>query len=261
MRHSTSVHGSDPDLQAAIASRTRFKQLVHVESCESTQDLAQRDEGVAPCIFWADHQTAGRGRQGREWSDQPGLDLAVTLRVPALSLGNPVCLAAAVPLAVLQALESRVGRNLKLKWPNDLLLGGRKICGILMDSLGRVPETYLLGVGINVNRTCFPAELTETATSLALTTGRETDRGELLLDLAVRIHDTIERLERDDWASLQTLFAERLGLMNRRVTLKVGSSVYRGRMVALDFERIGLEDGTSVPLGLVQSITAGADQA
>ena len=201
-----------------MACRTRFKRLVHVTACESTQDLARNDEHPSPSAFWADHQTEGRGRQGRDWSDEPELDLAVTFKVSNLSLHNPVCLAAAVPLAVLKVLEPRAGVELKLKWPNDLLLDGRKISGILMDSLGRAPETYLLGVGINVNRTHFPAELTETATSLALTTGRETDRGELLLDLAVRIHDTIARLQQDDRASLETLFAERLGLMNRRVS-------------------------------------------
>ncbi len=240
-----------------MASRTRFKRLVHVDSCGSTQDLAQGDGDSASAVFWAEHQTAGRGRQGRDWSDEPGLDLAVTFRVHQLSLANPIWLAAAVPLSVLKALEPRTGMRLTLKWPNDLLLGGRKISGILMDTLGLVPETYLLGIGINVNRTQFPSELSETATSLALATGREMDRLELVLELAVQIHDTLDQLERNERAPLESLFGDRLGLMNRMVTLRAGSSTYRGRMVALDFEGLTLDDGTTVPLGLVQNIAPG----
>ena len=255
MPRSTSAQGSDPDLEAMLASRTRFARLLRVASCESTQDLAQADGDPAPCAFWAEHQTAGRGRQGRDWSDEPGLDLAVTFKVSP-SLDNPIWLAAAIPLAVLQALEPRAGVELRLKWPNDLLLGGRKISGILVDG---VPEGYLLGVGINVNRTSFPSELTETATSLALATGVEMDRDELFLDLAVRIDDTLTRLERNERASLEALFADRLGLMGRQVTMVGGSARYRGRIAALDFERITLADGSAVPLGLVQRISAGAE--
>ncbi len=240
-----------------MAARTRFKRLVHVTACDSTQDLAQLDEHPLPSAFWAEHQTAGRGRQGRDWSDEPGLDLAVTFKVPQLSLENPICLAAAVPLSVLKALEPQTGARLALKWPNDLLLGGRKISGILMDTLGQAPETYLLGIGINVNRTQFPSELFETATSLALTTGREMDRWELVLELAIQIHDTLDQLERNERAPLEILFGERLGLMNRMVTLRAGSSTYRGRMVELDFEGLTLDDGTTVPLGLVQNIAPG----
>lgn len=241
-----------------MAARTRFKRLVHVAACDSTQDLAQLDEHPLPSAFWAEHQTAGRGRQGRDWSDEPGLDLAVTFKVSNLSLRNPVWLAAAIPVSVLQVLEPRAGVQLKLKWPNDLLLGGRKVSGILMDSVGRVPGTYLLGVGINVNRTWFPRELTETATSLALVTGREMDRGQLLVELAVQIHDTLEQLERNERAPLEALFRNRLGLMHRRVTLTEGSSVHRGRIIAMDFERIALDDGTTMPLGLVRGIATGS---
>lgn len=240
-----------------MASRTRFTRLVRVASCASTQDLAQADGHPAASAYWAEHQTAGRGRQGRDWSDEPGLDLAVTFKVPDLSLDNPIWLAAAIPLAVLQVLEPRAGMRLKLKWPNDLLLSGRKVSGILTDRQGKLPDTYLLGIGINVNRTGFPGELIETATSLALATGKEVDRIELFVDLAVRIDDTLAKLERGERASLEGLFADRLGLMGRRVTLSGGSARQSGRIEALDFERITLHDKTSVPLGLVQRIEPG----
>ena len=85
------------------------------------------------------------------------------------------------------------------------------------------------------------------------------DRAELFLDLAVQIDDTLARLERRERASLEALFADRLGLMGRQVTMSGGSARHRGRIAALDFEHITLHDGTTVPLGLVQSISAGAE--
>ena len=138
------MDSSTSALEAWLQEHTRFRQLLHVVSCESTQSLALQDVGpkdsaVDCAVFWADHQTAGRGREERNWADAAGQDLCVTFRVRGCVLKNPAQLAAAMPVVIVQALSDHVGdpQQLRAKWPNDVLLSGRKLCGILIDSIGQ----------------------------------------------------------------------------------------------------------------------------
>lgn len=239
-------------IETLLRATTRFQKLVHVASCPSTQDLAAAAPADGDAVFWADHQTRGRGRQQHEWHDEPGADLAVTFRV-RLALPAPLALPAALPIAVLTALEPLAGRALRLKWPNDLFLDDRKLCGVLIDAgvVGR--DSYLIGIGVNCNRTRFPRELEATATSLALATGHTIDRGELLLaiareleamlrDLAVRRHDRLEQT-----------FCARLGLVGQRVVVDAGAE-HVGVLQHLDFQRVTLDGDRSFPLAIVRGM-------
>jgi len=145
----------------------------YLESCGSTQrELTDADaEGT---VVAAGHQTEGRGRLGRAWEDEPGTSLLFSLlltpRVPAERLPELTVLAAE---AVAEAVEGRV------KEPNDVLLGGRKVAGVLGEaSEGRV----VLGIGVNANQTAgqLPPETGFPATSLHLERGAPVDRAELL---------------------------------------------------------------------------------
>lgn len=239
----------DAELTRRIAATTRFRRLVHLAACASTQDVAAAESDDAAAIFWADHQTAGRGRQQREWHDEPGADLAVTFAC-RLALPEPALLPAAVPVCALQAVEPFAGRALRLKWPNDVFLDGRKLAGVLIDASG---GRYAIGVGVNVNRTRFPRDLDGIATSLAQATGRVTDRCELLLALAQRLDAALAALLCGDTAALEQLFVARLGLVGRRVAVHAGT-VHEGRLEQLDLRRLVLDGGRSVPLGIVQGI-------
>jgi BirA family transcriptional regulator, biotin operon repressor / biotin---[acetyl-CoA-carboxylase] ligase len=151
----------------------------HVESCPSTQRLLGEDDPEGATVA-TDHQTAGRGRLGRVWEDAPGraILMSVLLRPeaptplwPELSLlaGN----------AVAAALRSETGIDASLRHPNDVVIAGRKLAGVLPEaSRGRV----VLGIGVNVNqrREELPAETVKPATSLRLELGRELERAPLL---------------------------------------------------------------------------------
>jgi BirA family transcriptional regulator, biotin operon repressor / biotin---[acetyl-CoA-carboxylase] ligase len=151
----------------------------HVESCPSTQRLLGEDDPEGATVA-TDHQTAGRGRLGRIWEDAPGraILMSVLLRPeaptplwPELSLlaGN----------AVAAALRSETGIDASLRHPNDVVIAGRKLAGVLPEaSRGRV----VLGIGVNVNqrREELPAETVKPATSLRLELGRELERAPLL---------------------------------------------------------------------------------
>lgn len=240
--------------ETLLQQRTRFRRLVHVASCTSTQDLAAAAPRDGDAIFRADHQTKGRGRQAREWHDEPGLDLAVTFRV-TISLPQPLALPAALPVAVLQACEPLAGRPLRIKWPNDLFLDGRKLSGVLIDAGVGGPDTYLIGIGINCNRTRFPRDLEAIACSLATATGHEVDRDALLLTLAERIDAMLVDLQARRHERLEALFRERLGFVGKPVVIDAGAQ-HTGELRGIDFQRLELDGGRTFPLAIVRAIRA-----
>lgn len=150
----------------------------HVEHCESTQLLLGPDDPEG-AIATADHQTGGRGRLGRRWEEAPATAvlLSVLLRPPPGRRAPELTLVAAV--AVAQAVEDATGLPAQIKWPNDVLLGARKVAGILAELRDGV---VVLGIGLNVNQ--VEEELPERrelpAGSLRLADGRERDREQVL---------------------------------------------------------------------------------
>ena len=179
--------------QAAVAPRLRgrFGQpYVFVSECASTQRLLAPNapEGA---VAVADHQTEGRGRLGRVWLDEPGeaLLFSLCLRPDAPPARWPE-LTPVVGRAAAYAIEAVAGVRPEIKAPNDLLVGGRKLAGILAEATeGRL----VLGIGVNVGA----APSSEQATSLAAETGREIDRADLLVELLARIE-----LAYDEWVAM-----------------------------------------------------------
>jgi BirA family biotin operon repressor/biotin-[acetyl-CoA-carboxylase] ligase len=165
----------------------------HVEVCPSTQRLLG-DELAEGAVAVAEEQTEGRGRLGRQWLSPPGTSLLVSilLRPPVESRALPE-LSVVAGRACAEAIGSVTGLAPEIKLPNDVLLGGRKVAGILAEAReGRV----VLGIGINVNvpRDALPAEVARPATSLLVETGSEVDRAELLVQLLL----VLER-RYDEW--------------------------------------------------------------
>jgi len=172
-------------------------------------------EGVAEgAVVGAEHQTAGRGRHGRAWSDAPGMNLlfSVVLRppLPPERLGL-VPLAAGV--AVAEAVAPWVAPVVpQLKWPNDVLLGGRKAAGLLLEGhlAPGTPSTLVLGLGLNVNQPDFPPEIVGGATSLALEAGRPLPRAPLLADLLLALERRYDALLGGDGAGVCAAFEARM---------------------------------------------------
>ena len=165
-----------PRLTDQLPTDTAWRGITHLAEVDSTNAEVLRRGGLwAPVL--ADHQTAGRGRLGRDWQERPGAGLAMSVLVPAVTpLG---WLPLLTGLAVRDALAG-VGVEAALKWPNDVQLpadGHRKVCGILCQGAGALDAGVVVGIGINVHheRGDLP---TETATSLRLV-GAEVDRTDL----------------------------------------------------------------------------------
>ncbi|CAN0506940.1 unnamed protein product [Discosporangium mesarthrocarpum] len=166
---------------------------------------------------------------------------------------QPVALPAALPVAVLQACEAFAGRELRIKWPNDVFAGDRKLSGVLIDRDSRRPNTYRIGIGINVNRTQFDGELADIATSLATLTGHSHDRTAVLIELATHVDAMLSALQQEQLRDYERLFAQRLGLLDQIVDVTAGETV-RGKLTAIDFERLTLNGTRHVPLAITTAM-------
>lgn len=171
----------------------------HFASLGSTNDQLKQmpDAPEFTCIV-ADEQTAGRGRYARQWHSAPGagLYLSVLLR-PAASAQLPL-LSLMAAVAVAETLLARGVMGIDIKWPNDVFLDERKLCGILVEatSAGREAPRLILGIGVNLNQQIFPAELSATATSLRLATGQVTAVDQFRDQLLAGLAEWYERWQR-----------------------------------------------------------------
>ena len=176
-------------MRANLSSRIFGRVLEYHEQVGSTNDvILDMAEQTAPhgTVCLADEQSAGRGRRGYGWFSPPGCGIwASVLLRPRLSAARTPPLTLCAAAAVAPVLETAAGVSVEIKWPNDLIMGGRKVAGILAESrvVSGDEPVIVIGMGINVNHTRgqFPDELYESATSLRIESGRPVDREDLFL--------------------------------------------------------------------------------
>jgi BirA family biotin operon repressor/biotin-[acetyl-CoA-carboxylase] ligase len=181
--------------------------VIRLGEVTSTQAVAfDLAAGGAPdgTVIVAEHQTGGRGRRGRSWHDEPGasLLLSIVLR-PRLAPARLPTLSLAAGVAVAEALHDVAALNSRVKWPNDVLVDGRKIAGILLESRTEAAPIVVVGIGINVNQRSFPAAVAHGATSIALARGRPVDREAVLTAVVERFAGWRARLEADGFGPIR----------------------------------------------------------
>jgi len=162
--------------------------VLRFESLPSTNTELARlaSEGAAEGLaILADEQTAGRGRLQRAWSSPKGAGLYFSLLLrPAIPQDQWPLITFVAALAVGDALREAAAVETDIKWPNDLLSGERKICGILAEAIDSpLGRSVILGIGINLTQRAFPEELVDVATSVAEASGRQPDRETILAAL------------------------------------------------------------------------------
>lgn len=162
--------------------------IVCFPSVDSTNEEAKRKAVLGErdgTLFVADNQTAGKGRRGRVWSSPEGKDIFCTILLrPEIPPDRASMLTLVAALSAAAAAETHSGELCQIKWPNDVILHDRKICGILTEMGLEMDEIsyVVIGVGFNINRESFPEELAGTATSIYGETGRQTVRAAFLAD-------------------------------------------------------------------------------
>lgn len=214
----------------------------YFETVGSTNDeaLAWATEGADDLsLIVADEQTAGRGRQGRKWHTPAGTALAFSLilRPSADEQKNPARTTALGALALTDALRPR-GLTAQIKWPNDVLVEGRKVAGILVESVwtGESLDAAVLGMGVNVLKGSVPPEelLHFPATSLEEAMGKPFDRVELLHDILAALLIWRPRLATDSFIAA---WEEQLAFRGKQVRVaKADQAPITGKLVGLDLD-------------------------
>jgi BirA family transcriptional regulator, biotin operon repressor / biotin---[acetyl-CoA-carboxylase] ligase len=230
-----------PVLDHALTGTPFAGKLHFFPTIHSTNTYAmQEGESNAPegSVYFADEQTAGRGRGAHEWSSPPGSGLygSVLLR-PRIPPADVLWLSLAAGLAVRDAVMQVTSLECDLRWPNDLLFGPRKFCGILTELNAEVTRIrhLVVGIGINVHQQQFPPEITSIATSLHIETGRAWPRQELLIALLQSLHREVLAL-----SDSTDMNVARQSVLER---LERASSWVRGKQVRVE-EMEGFEGMT-----------------
>jgi BirA family biotin operon repressor/biotin-[acetyl-CoA-carboxylase] ligase len=172
-----------PDILGPLVAGTLFgSNIHHYFRIGSTNVTAmQMAAGGEPegAVFAAEQQTAGRGRGGHSWESEQsvGIYCSTVLR-PVIAPADALLLSLMAGIAVAEAVEQTTGLHPDLRWPNDVLLNGKKFCGILTEMSGEPTQVRyaVIGIGINVNHTSFSGELEPIATSLRIESGRAWSR-------------------------------------------------------------------------------------
>jgi len=208
------------------------ERVIFLPECGSTNDEARRFafKGASDLsVVLTERQTSGRGRQGQPWLCPAGEGLAFTLIVrpkEAPTLWSRFALAAG--LAIAEGLDS-FGVSSGVKWPNDVWVGGKKICGILVEADSGF---VVVGVGLNVNVKAFPNGLSHPATSLALELGEEISREEVLISCLRRLELRLAQIG-SDFEELLDAWSARCVLNGNNVRLDVGGITRTGHVAGV----------------------------
>ena len=233
-----------------FAGNLRYFATIH-----STNTLAmkQAEDGArSGTVYFADEQTAGRGRGAHAWHSAPGSGLYVSILLrPRIAPADVLWLSLAAGLAVHDAVRHVTALEPDIRWPNDMLFGRKKFGGILTELNAEVTRVrhVVIGIGINVHQEEFPPDLAPIATSLAIESGRHWSRQDLLLALLCNIDREVNALVLPGQLDTATL-----GILTR---LEASSTWVRGKQVYVEEEAgyAGITDGLD-PRGFLRIRTA-----
>lgn len=213
-----------------------FRPVIHIDTVTSTMDLLGKlaHAGAASgTTVMADLQTGGRGRSGRRWTTPPGTSLLLsTLLRPRRPVGECGLLALLAGLAVARAIDPHVETRCELKWPNDVLIDGRKVAGVLIVARETsTPTTSVLTVGIGINVTTQRPDLPQAATSVGLQSPRQVSRMSILDGLGVALAHVYDEFRMDAVDEALAEINDRLAFRDEHVTIQDGPREHRGRVI------------------------------
>ena len=217
-------------LETAWAGKT----CLCFDTLPSTNDYAKelmKTETAHGTLITADRQTAGKGRRGRQWEAPTGSSILMSLCLePKIRPEHAAGLTLVMALAAAEGIRECTGCGPMIKWPNDIVLNGKKICGILTEMCLRSGSYgVVIGIGINVNIPEFPSELAETATSLLLETGKEIPREALIAAVLKHFEYFYERFaQTEDLSHLKVQYEALLVNQGKIVRVLDAKAPYTG---------------------------------
>ena len=206
--------------------------LVHFKEIDSTNNYLKNSYKLLGDFTFAsaDYQSHGKGRNDRVWQSNSGENLMFSFLIKnevLMKEFNIISLLTAVEVA--KEIEEYGIDNVTIKWPNDVLIGDKKVCGILLE--GQVPEYLIVGVGLNVNQKEFPEGLRRPATSLSLEAKQDFDIQEIGNRLFSNIVNNLSNLKSEQYLDY---FKKHNYLLNKRVRVVINNEVFIGEVVGID---------------------------
>jgi len=231
------------DLLVRLGKTKVIGRDIHVfKQTTSTNDVIEklaRDGVKEGVVIFAESQTRGRGRLGRKWISpaRKGLWFSILLR-PDLHPQETTQLTVASATALRRAIQSETGLKPEIKWPNDILIGGKKVAGILTELSAELDKVryVILGIGIDVNLDAdeLPAELKKIATSLKIESGGTISRAELATVILRALDEDYSRICAGEFAAVADEWEENCATIGKNVTVQIGDRKIRGRAESLD---------------------------
>jgi BirA family transcriptional regulator, biotin operon repressor / biotin---[acetyl-CoA-carboxylase] ligase len=231
---------ADDLLSLVSGTRVIGRDIQVFQETSSTNDVVDRlardgvGEGV---VVLAESQSKGRGRLGRKWLSPSGKGLwfSVLLR-PNLRPQEATQVTVLAATALARALRHHGIAQPAIKWPNDILVGERKLAGVLTELAAEIDRVryVVLGIGVNVNFTDIPGELRSSATSVRMETGRAARRAELAASILHELDFDYDRLCRGEFPRIAEEWAGQCATLGRRVSIRVGNRTVHGRAESLD---------------------------
>ena len=241
-RQSSSFTERQLDRRDACPTKIVGRDIQVFEQTTSTNDVVEklaRDGVKEGVVVFAESQTKGRGRLGRVWQSptRKGLWFSVLLR-PNLRPQEATQLTVISATALRRAIKTVTGLTADIKWPNDLLIGGKKVVGILTEMSAEVDRVrhIIIGIGVDVNQDAneFPAELRKIATSLKIEAGEGICRAELATEIIRELDFDYARIGAGKFSEVADEWEAACVTIGKNVTVHTGVLKFRGRAEALD---------------------------
>jgi BirA family biotin operon repressor/biotin-[acetyl-CoA-carboxylase] ligase len=233
------------DLRARLGKTKIIGRDIQVfEQTTSTNDVVEklaRDGVKEGAVVFAESQTKGRGRLGRKWISpaHKGLWFSILLR-PDLRPQETTQLTVASATALRRAIHNETGLSPEIKWPNDILIRGKKVAGVLTELSAEVDRVkhIILGIGVDVNLVAgeFPAELKKTVTSLKIETGETVSRAELAVAILHELDEDYSRICAGKFSEVADEWEENCATIGKNVKVQTGDRKIRGRAESLNDE-------------------------
>lgn len=226
-------------IERKLGTRRIGRHVICFGEVDSTNDVAKdsaRQAGADGLVVLAESQRRGRGRLGRSWISPPGSNVLMSvLLIDAGSKRPPEAVALAAGLAAAEGIDQITHLACRLKWPNDVLLDGRKVCGVLVELAEAAKgRAVVVGIGINVNSCPPPSRLPHPATSLARCLGGEVERVEIIRAILRRLDRWVADIQAGRVDRLRSAWLSRCSMLNQRLTVACGGRRYVGRAIDIN---------------------------
>ena len=228
------------ELESIHATEWAGCEIYYFDSIDSTNTKAKElaeEEHPSGTLVVADRQTAGKGRRGRSWESPTGIGIFMTLILkPEINPNNASMLTLVAAMATTRAIRRVTGVPAMIKWPNDIVMNGKKVCGILTEMSAQFDyiNHIVIGIGINVHNEDFPEEIAKTASSLYLESGQHIHRASLIEAFLEEFEDVYaEYLKTEDMEGLQKEYDAMLVNRGRQVRVLDPKEPFEGKAMGI----------------------------